>query len=326
MRCKRCGEVLDPKDSRCPVCGKTVNQPRKKAPAQKPGETNIKLPQLDKFTHAYNRDTANSRLLQLATIAAVIAAIVLVVMVFVGVGDLKDAVRDLKLTADAQLHALQNQNPVPGDPVQETQPQTDPEDETTGEETGDTQPEDATLPLRQQHTEAVLTLFAAENGAFARGSMTTGTLDEKTEVWISTGLNNGRRETGAVWILKDTGDSVGVALAETYGMGTLVKMTLGWDMAGDIFGDLGSPVCIWEYRVAGSAWETLPTDYLTPIGGGCELEMTADDVKLLLAQYSQMELRCHVTLSHPAGGTVGILVDGITLDAEGLALSGGLLD
>lgn len=327
MRCKRCGEILDPKDLRCPVCGKTVNPPRKKAPAQKPGETNIKLPQLDKFTHAYSRDAASSRLLQLATIVAVIAAIVLVVMVFVGVGDLKEAVRDLKLTADAQLQALQNQTPAAEVEIQDPQPQTDPEEETTGEEPGDTRTEEEPLPLRQQQTEAVLTLYAAADGAYATSAMTPGTLDDRADAWVGTSLNGGERKTGAVWVLEGSGDRVGVDLTESYGGGeNLVEMTLSWDMAGDTFGDLGSPVCIWEYRVEGSAWESLPTNYLNPIGGGCELEMTADAVKLLLAQYSQMELRCHVTLSHPAGGTVQILLNGIILDAEGLALSDSLLD
>ena len=77
--------------------------------------------------------------------------------------------------------------------------------------------------------------------------------------------------------------------------------------------------------MGGSAWEALPTEYLTPIGGGCELEMSADSVKLLLAQYSRMELRCRVSMSHPAGGSLEILVDGVMLDENGLAVNGGLL-
>ena len=53
--------------------------------------------------------------------------------------------------------------------------------------------------------------------------------------------------------------------------------------------------------------------------------MTADAMKLLLAQYSRMELRCRVSMSHPSGGSLEILVDGLVLDENGLAVSGGLL-
>lgn len=328
MRCKRCGELLDPADSRCRVCGKTVNPPRKKAPAQKPSETNIKLPQLDKFTHAYGRDAARSRTLQLATIAAVLAAIVLLIVVSVSIGDLKDAMGDLKRTADAQLQAIQNQPPVSQE--QSTQPQTDPLEDTTEDLTEDptgTTQEETVLPLRQQHVSANLTLYTAADGAYASAAMTPGNFDDRATTWVSSSLANDQRQTHVTWILEGSGDRVKVNLDETYGGPEhLVDMTLSWNSRGDIFGDLGSPVCIWEYRVEGSAWESLPTEYLTPIGGGCELKMSADAVKLLLAQYGQMELRCLVTLTHPAGGTVRVLVDGILLDNQGLAVSGSLLD
>ena len=323
MRCKRCGELLEPADVRCPVCGKTVNPPRKKAPAQKSGETNIKLPQLERFIHAYSRDTSAGRMMQLATIGAVAAAIILTVLVFAGIGDLKDAVKDLQLTADAQLQAMQNQPQVP----QETEGWTEQEQmteqstENTAGEPADQPEEIAPLPLGQQHTAAALTLYNTADGAYAAASMTPAGAD----AWVSTVRTGGQRRTLVSWILDGSGDRVDISLSESYGDENLADMTLNWDVGGDTFGSLGSPVCIWEYQVGGNSWEPLPTENLTPIGGGCQLALTADTMKLLLAQYSRMELRCRVAMSHPAGGTLEILVDGLMLDAEGLAVSGGLL-
>ena len=318
MRCKRCGELLEPTDARCPVCGKTATPPRRKAPAQKPGETNIKLPQLERFTHAYSRDTARSRMLQMATIAAVAAAILLTALVFAGIGELKDAVKDLQITADAQLQAIQNQSNVP--PVTDPQDQTGPEDATEDATEGSTQPP-VDQPLSRQQMKAALNLYNTTEGAYAAASASC----EDADAWVSTIRTGTERRTYAAWILAETGDRVDVTLTERYGGDTLAAMTLSWDAEGDTYADLGSPVCIWEYQVGTNAWESLPTEYLTPIGGGCELSLSADNMKLLLAQYSRMELRCRVSMSHPDGGSLEMMVDGIMLDENGLAVNGGLL-
>ena len=246
MRCKRCGELLNPADARCPVCGKTVTPPRKKAPAQKPGETNIKLPQLDRFTHAYNRDTARSRLLQIATIGAVAAAMVLTVLVFAGIGDLKNAVKDLQLTADAQLQALQNQPQVPDqtDPPVQTDPQEDAAEDVTEDPT-ENQPADHQPLLAVQNVKADLTLYNTADGAYAAASMTPGEFDDRADAWVSAGRSGSQRRTDVAWILAGTGDRVDVTITESYGGEALAAMTLGWDTEGDTFVDYSSPVCIW---------------------------------------------------------------------------------
>lgn len=325
MRCKRCGELLEPTDARCPVCGKTVTPPRKKAPAQKSGETSIKLPQLERFTHAYSRDTARSRMLQMATIGTVLAAVLLIVMVFAGIGDLKSAVKDLQLTADAQLQAMQNQPQIPNetDPPVQTDPEEDPTKDVTEDPTAD-QPVGG-APLALQKVRAELTLYNTADGAYAAASMKAGDSGDGADAWVSTVRAGSQRRTNVSWILEESGDRVDVSLSESYGGESLVSMTLSWDAEGDTFSDLGSPVCIWEYQVGGNNWEPLPTENLTPIGGGCELEMSADTMKLLLAQYSRMELRCRVSMSHGAGGSLEVLVDGLMLDENGLAVNGGLL-
>ena len=211
MRCKRCGELLNPADSHCPVCGKTVTPPRKKAPAQKPSETNIKLPQLDRFTHAYNRDTARSRMLQIATIGAILAAMVLTVMVFAGIGELKSAVKDLQLTADAQLQAMQNQPQVPDqtDPPIQTDPQEDPAGDVTEDPT-DSQPTVDAPALATQNVKADLTLYNTADGASAAASMTTGDFDDRADAWVSAGRSGSQRRTDVAWILAGTGDRVDV--------------------------------------------------------------------------------------------------------------------
>lgn len=326
MRCKRCGEQLEPMDTRCPVCGKAV-APRRKAPAQRSSETSIKLPQLDKFTHAYSEDAARSRVLQLATMAAVLLTIVLLVLVFAGVGDLKSAVSDLKVTADAQLQAIQNQqqNPAPapteGDAEPDPQPQTDPTEETTGE-LADPQ----SLPLSQQALSAALTLYRGDNGSYAAAHMDLGDYDDRAEAWVSTARAGGSRETSVSWILEESGDRMDLTLNEIYGGDDAAAISLTWDPSGDTFRSLGNPVCIWEYRVVGDSWESLPTEYLNPIGGGCEVAISAEQLELLTAQYSEIQLRCMVSMTHPSGGTMHILVDGIRFDDAGLTVSGDLLD
>lgn len=327
MRCKRCGELLEPTDSRCPVCGKTVAPPRRKAPAQRPSEANIKLPQLDKFTHAYSADAARSRMLQLATIAAVLVSVALLVMVFAGVGDLKDAVQDLKRTADAQLQAIQNQSNVsiPTPTEGEPQMQSEPVQEDTDEP--DDSQDTASLPLSQWNLMAQLTLYRGSNGAYACADMDLADYNDQAAAWVSTVRDGTSRQTNVAWILEGSGDRMDVSLRDSYGgADAQVDIDLSWQTQGDTFSSLGSPVCIWEYRVQGGSWESVPTEYLTPVGGGCEVKITADQLTELLVQNSQMELRCLVSLTHPAGGSVKMLLDGITFDSTGLVVSGDLLD
>lgn len=323
MRCKRCGEPLEPMETRCPVCGKTV-APRRKAPAQRTGETSIKLPQLDKFTHAYSADAARSRMLQLATILVVLASLALLVVVFVGVGDLKNAVKDLELTANAQLQALQNnQNQVPeateGTDENQTEPQEDPTEDVGNEPEAD-------LPLSQQDVDADLILYRSGSGNYAAASMDLGSYDEKVDAWVNTVREGNSRQTNVAWILSGSGDRVDLKLHDSYGGENQVDITLSWQTEGDTFGSLGSPMCIWEYRLSGGSWESVPTEYLTPIGGGCELAFTAEQLAGLLGEQSKMELRCRVYMTHSAGGSMNILVGGIAFDAAGLTVSGDLLD
>lgn len=324
MRCKRCGEQLEPMDTRCPVCGKPVAS-RRKAPAQRSNETHIRLPQLDKFTHAYGEDVARSRMLQLATIAAVLLALVLLVLVFAGVGELKTAISDLKVTADAQLQAIQNQpkDPVPteGEPELDTEPQEDPTEETQGQID-----EPQILPLSRQVVSAELNLYRGDNGAYAAAWMDLGGYEDRAEAWVSTTREGSSRETSVSWILEQSGDRLDVTLSETYGGDDAAQLTLKWNTRGETFRSMGNPVCVWEYRVVGDSWDSLPAEYLNPIGGGCELAISADQLTMLVAQYSEMELRCQVSMSHPSGGTMKVLVDGIRFDADGLTVSGSLLD
>lgn len=312
MRCKRCGNPLDPMDTRCPVCGKTLTQQRKRAPVQKPSETVVKLPQLDKFTHAYHQDTAHSRMLQMVTVAAVVIAIALLVAVYVGVGILQTSVNQLQQTADSQLQALRDQTQVSTEPAAEAQTEgiTEPQTEA---------PTEAALPLSSQDMEATLTLHHTSGEIYASANLDLGHFQDRVAAWVST-LREGTSSRSKVsWVLENAGDRLDVQLWEDCGSaGTPVDVTLSWTLSGDTFANLSGAVCIWEYRVSGSQWESVPTEYLTPIGGGCQLKMTAEQMTALLAQDSQMELRCHVSLSHADGGTLKLLVDGLVLSQEGM--------
>lgn len=316
MRCKRCGELLEPTDTRCPVCGKTLTPPRKKAPAQKPSETHIKLPQLDKFTHAYSRDAARSRVLQLATIGAVIAAIALLVLVYTGVGELQTAVKDLKQTAAAQLQAMQNQ------PQAATQPQTEPSVESTDAPT-DASP----LPLDRQNVEAALTLYHTAGGTYAAAVMELGDYEDQALAWVSTRQTGADRQTHVSWILVDSGDRMDLTLRDSWGGETAQFFAgLTWALEGDTFQDLSDAVCIWEYRVSGGQWESLPIAHVTAVPGGCEVCLTTEELGNLLGQTSGMELRCHVSMTHPDGGTMRVLAGPMALNAAGPVVSGTLLD
>lgn len=324
MRCKRCGELLEPTDTRCPVCGKTLTPPRRRAPAQKPSETNIKLPQLEKFIHAYSEDAARGRMLQLVTVGAVAAAIALLVLVYVGVGNLQTAVGDLDRIANAQLQAMQNQPPV--SVVEPTEGQTDPTEENTEAPT-DPPAQVQPMPLSEQDVQADLTLYRSANGTYAAAAMDLGSYEDRADAWVNTAVTENGCQTNVSWILENSDDRLDMKLSESYGgADAQVAVTLSWDTEGNTFRSLTNPVCIWECRTAGGQWASVPTDYLNPIAGGCELKMTADQLQILMAQYSEMELRCYVSMTHPDGGAVRLLVDGILINTEGMAHSGDLLD
>lgn len=323
MRCKRCGEILEPTDTRCPVCGKTLTPPRKRPQNQKPSETNIKLPQLDKFTHAYAQDAARSRMLQLVTIGAVVAVLAVLVLVYVGVGEIQSAMGDVKQTADVllqnQQQAQQNQTPVTPEPP--TQAPIEPT-ETTTEPPAPQQPD---LPLSRQNAQATVTLHYTSGSAYAAAVMDLGSYEDRVIPWVSTAMDVTGRQTNVALILDEAGDRLDVKLRDGYGVGDYqVDIALTWDMKGNTFRGLANPTCVWECRVAGGQWESVPTSYLNPIGGGCELKMLAEELTLLMAQYSQMELRCVVNFTHPDGGSMDLVVDGIAIDSQGLADGGNL--
>lgn len=318
MRCKRCGELLEPRDTHCPVCGKTVST-RRKAPAQKPAEAPIKLPQLDRFAHIYDQDTARSHTLQMVTIGAVALAVVLLVMVLASVGDLKTAMDDLRRTSDAQLQAMQNQNQSQ---IQQTEP-TVTEAQTEPVETQDPMTS-VPLPLSRQDMEAVLTLYTTTDNAYASAEMDLGDFEDQAAAWVSTTREDTVRKTSVAWILGQSGDRLDMDLSAAYGIQT--DITLTWTLAGDTFDGLSGAVCTWEYRTDGGEWTPLPTDHITAIAGGCEVHLSADGLAALLAQGLQAELRCRVSMTHADGGSMKLLAQGIALDAAGLAVNGDLLD
>lgn len=304
MRCKRCGEPLEPMDTHCPVCGRAA-APRKKAPSQKKNESSIKLPQLEKFTHAYNRDTALSRAIQLLTVTAVAVAVVLLVLVYTGMGALQSAVGQLQRTTDAQLQALQNQSQTPAasetePPVRETEPpiqQSEP-------------PIAATQPLSRQTLEATLSLDKSRGDTYATAWMTLESDNDRAVSWVHTGSG----QTGAIWILENAGDRLEVKLRERTGE-TQTELGLEWTLSGSTFSAMADAVCIWECRAGGGEWESLPNDCVTvsPADGTCDLMLSTDQLTTLRGQHSSLELRCHLSMQHPEGGSLKLLAAGITL-------------
>lgn len=312
MRCKRCGNPLDPMDTRCPVCGKTLTPPRRKAPAQKPAETTVKLPQLDKFIHAYGQDAGRSRMLQLVTIAAAAVLVALLVMVYMGLGDLQTAVNDLKLSSDTNFQALRNQTSAPQAP---TDPQTDPTEEPTAQVD---QPQ-TNVPLEQQALEASLMLYRNEGNLYAAPELDLGGYEDRVVTWVSTAAQGGENRAEVSWILDSTNDRLNLTVRDSAAEAEAsAQVSLEWTLQGTTFANLaGTAVCIWEYRVAGGSWESVPNEYAAavPEEDRCSLTLTADQLAGLLGDYNQMELRCHVNLTHPAGGAVKIVAEGITLSA-----------
>lgn len=323
MRCKRCGEILEPTDTRCPVCGKTLTPPRKRPQSQKPSETNIKLPQLEKFTFAYGQDVARSRMLQLVTIGAVVVMLALLVLVYVAVGEVQSAMNRVQQTSDAllknQQQVQQEQPPAPTESA--TQVPQEPDEQPTAEPA----PQQPALPLSRQDMEATVTLHYTGGNAYAAAAMDLGDYEDSMTPWVSTTMDYTERRTNVSMILGSAGDRLDVQLRDSYGVGDYqVDIALTWDLKGSTFRNLANPMCVWECRVTGGQWQSIPASYLTPVAGGCELKLLADELTLLMAQYSQMELRCQVTFTHPDGGIMNLVVDGIAIDSQGLLDSGDL--
>lgn len=316
MRCKRCGELLEPTDTQCPVCGKTLTPIRKKTPARKPGEPAMKIPQLDRFVHSYQRDAARSRTLQMVTIAAAVAAVALLVLVYMGMGQLQSSLTGLREVSDALLQAQEQEQP----PVQL------PEEPTPTVSTEpSSQPGEESLPLSQQQIQAALRLTHTDAALYAAALMDLGSFDDRAVAWVTTDAESRDSSADAVLVLEGSGDLLALALSERYGSGDVsVFAGLNWSLEGDTFSALADPMCIWEYRVTGGEWEALPIEYVTAIAGGCEVRLSPEAVETMLGQAIGAELRCTVSMTHPDGGSMKIVADGILFSAEGPAVGGGV--
>ena len=308
MRCNRCGNPLDPRDTRCAVCGKVLVPPTKKQrpPAQKSGETqHIKLPQLERFTHAYSRDAARSHSFHTATLVAAAVALVLLILVYMGVGDLKDAVADLRQSTDSQLAALQQTPAVipTEDPAEEEE--TEAPSETTA----------PAKPLSQQKLKANVSLHRHAHGTYAAASLNLGTFEDEAMCWVVTSAH----ETHVQWTLTNAGDRLELEIEDAYTAAeSKLALTLNWSFSGDTFALLTDSACVWECRMSGGEWGAIPVEYVTVEGGTSTLTLAAEHLELLLAQYDEMELRCQVTLKHVDGGSVTITADGMTVADSGL--------
>ena len=307
MRCNRCGNPLDPRDTRCAVCGKVLVPPTKKQrpPAQKPGETqHIKLPQLDKFTHIYNRDAARSHSFHTVTLVAAAAVLVLLILVYMGVGDLKDAVSDLRQSTDSQLAALQQ--------VPAVLPTEDPTEEEETEVPSD--PAAPAKPLSQQRLKANVSLHRHAHGTYAAASLDLGTFEDEAMCWVVTGAH----ETHVQWTLTNAGDRLELQIADAFTAAeSKLELKLSWSFGGDTFAQLTDTACVWECRMSGGEWGAIPAEAVTVEAGSSTLILTAESLDLLLAQYDEMELRCQFTLKHPDGGAITVTADGMAVTREG---------
>ena len=308
MRCNRCGNPLDPRDTRCAVCGKTLTPPapKKRPSAQKTGEhQNIKLPQLDKFTHAYNRDTARSNSFHTITLAAAAAALILLVLVYLGIGELKTAVADLHQFTDSKLTTLQEQAVAEPEP---TEAATEAPVET---------PDDAVpaKPLSRQALTADVTLHRHAHGTYAAASMDLGTFEDKAMCWVVTNAH----ETHVQWTLSGSGDRLELLMADAFSAAdSKLELKLTWSFSGDTFALLMDGACSWECRMSGGEWGAIPEEYVAVETGTSTLTLTAEAMDLLMAQYDEMELRCQVKMNHPDGGSVTMTADGLTVARSGL--------
>ena len=309
MRCNRCGNPLDPRDTRCAVCGKVLVPPptkKQRPPAQKSGETqHIKLPQLERFTHVYSRDAARSHSFHTATLVVAAIALVLLILVNMKVGDLKDAVSELRQSTDSQLAALQ-QIPVT----------TPTEDSTEEEETeAPSDPAAPAKPLSQQRLKANVSLHRHAHGTYAAASLDLGTFEDKAMCWVVTNAH----ETHVQWTLSGSGDRLELLMADAFSAAdSKLELKLTWSFSGDTFALLMDGACSWECRMSGGEWGAIPEEYVAVETGTSTLTLTAEAMDLLMAQYDEMELRCQVKMNHPDGGSVTMTADGLTVARSGL--------
>lgn len=315
MRCKRCGEILNPGDTRCPVCGKTQSQPRKRPGTPKTTENNIKLPQLERFTRTYQKDASRSRTLQTVTIVAIAAAIVLLALVYRGIGNVTDALGQLQ--EDSRQLLQGQQIPQEPDPVPE---------ETTGTDTQPTGGDQGTT-LAQQNVAAAMTLSRGGAGTHITASLTPGDFDDRATVWISTGEVNPERRFQASWILEKSADRLDAELIDRHsGAEGSYYVSLTWNLTGETFGGYANPMCIWEYRIDGGQWSSVSAESITVAPGSCEVRLSAEDLAGLLGEGTGMEIRCNLSMTHPDGGSLKLAVTGIALNAAGLTATGPLAD
>lgn len=311
MRCNRCGNPLDPRDTRCAVCGKVlVPLPPKKRPApQRSGEQqNIKLPQLEKFTHTYNRDSARSHSFHTLTLLAAVAAVVLLVMVYSRVGALRTDMADLQQLTDSRLSALQQQDTPVAPPVEES---TEAPTEMPTEAPVDT----PAKPLGQQKMTADVTLFRHSDGIYTAASLEQGTADEEATCWVVTTKHKAHIQ----WTFGESGNRLELVISDGFDEATSeLMLKVNWNSSGEILRSLSVKSCVWECRSAGSEWGAIPAEYLTVEEGSSKMNLTTDAVGLLLAQYDEMEVRCQVVLEHPDGGSVTMTADGMTVTRSGL--------
>ena len=306
MRCNRCGNPLDPRDTRCAVYGKVLVPPTKKQrpPAQKSGETqHIKLPQLERFTHAYSRDAARSHSFHTATLVVAAVALVLLILVNMKVGDLKDAVSELRQSTDSKLAALQ-QTPV-------TTPTEAPVEDATEPPVAT----DPAKPLSQQRLKANVSLHRHAHGTYAAASQDLGTFEDEAKCWVVTNAH----ETHVQWTLTNAGDRLELQIVDAYTAAeSKLDLKQNWSLSGDTFALLMDSACSWECRMSGGEWGAIPAEYVAVESGTSTLTLTAEALDLLMAQYDEMELRCQFTLKHPDGGSVTVTADGMTVTSEGL--------
>ena len=317
MRCNRCGNPLDPRDTYCSVCGRTLPPPRKPRPApqksasQKPSDSHIKLPQLDQFTYAYAKDADRSHRIRVLTLLAVIVCLVMTVLMFRNFKALTTAMEDLKTSTAAQIQALQQMPTNPAPTIQDT---TEPD------------PTDAPVqnpqPLSRQRLKAALTLRRTDDRNYAIPTMELGTFDADPTTYVSTQWNSSQSRTEISWVV-GTGDQLDLLLEESYDTATSQLAVMAqWAFSGDTFGGYGDVLTTWECRTSkDSEWGAVPANCAQSAANSSVLTITADTMELLLAQYQEMELRCLVSLTHPDGGTMSITVDGVTVGRTGLMSS-----
>ena len=313
MRCNRCGNPMDPRDTRCSVCGKPLPPPKKQRQApqkpanQKPSESHtMKLPQLDQFTYAYAKDADRGHRMHVLALLGIIVCGALLVLLYRGNKKLHTAIQDLQTSTTTQIQALQ-QTPVPSDPPVQTITEPD-----------STEPPVQNIqPLSRQRLKASMTLRREKDRNYAIPAMTLGTFDASPTTYVSTQWTTNRSRTDLSWAIPATADQLDLLLEESFD--TNLTVNVQWAFSGDTFAGYGDVLCIWECRTGKSGdWGSISADCFQSTDNRCTLTIAPENMELLLAQYDALELRCLVSLTHPDGGTMSITVDGITVGRQGL--------